>query len=237
MRTLMDAREEDKIHLMSITDSVREIQGYLGRADFEAYAQRDDIREAISSQLLQIGGAAALLSDEFKDKYAEVDWDVLKGLQYANFDQELELDLHPQWYIVKNDLPEMMNQIVDLSAQMEREDALTDDLEPTGEAGPDDNLSPGMVSSNKPAFSETDADVLTVVNDFEDEAPYDEDTDEDFDDEDDSLFDEEVDVDTLDVDIEDDSFIDRRFTDDDLMEDSDLDDDDDDFEDEEEDEK
>ena len=60
---IMETREEDRIHLLSIADSIREIQGYLGRADYGAYAQREDIRESVIGQLNQIGGAAAMLSD------------------------------------------------------------------------------------------------------------------------------------------------------------------------------
>lgn len=117
---------EDVIRLLDIADSIREIQGYIGRADYDAYAGDEFIREGVIGQLAQIGGAAALLSDEFKEKYGEVDWDMLKGLQYANFDEALELDVHPIWHIVKEDLPDIMNQILDLAAVMEDEEDLQD---------------------------------------------------------------------------------------------------------------
>jgi uncharacterized protein with HEPN domain len=208
----MDNREEDKVHLMSIADSIQEIQGYLGRSNYDAYAQREDIREAVIGQLNQIGGAAAMLSDEFKNTYADVDWDVLKGLQYAHFDQELELDLHPQWHIVKNDLPEVMNQIMDLTLQLEREEALE------GEIGPEDTAVGDREAM--PYFTEQSADLTGLSMDLDDDDIFD-DEEDDFDDDD--IFDENVDVDNLDM--EDDSFIDRRFTDDDLMDDSSLDDD------------
>jgi uncharacterized protein with HEPN domain len=210
----METREEDKIRILDITRSINEIRGYVGRSDYDSFAQREDIREAVTSHLLQIGGAAAMLSDEFKDKYADVDWDVLKGLQYANYDQELEMDLHPQWHIVNNDLPEMMDQLMNLSLTLEREEALENEI--GLEDYPEDTLD-GM-----PTFTEQAADLPEVRMDLDDDEPFDDDVDED-EDFDDDIFDENVDVDNLDV--EDDSFIDRRFTDDDLMEDSSLDDD------------
>lgn len=217
---IMETREEDRIHLLSIADSIREIQGYLGRADYEAYAQREDIRESVIGQLNQIGGAAAMLSDEFKDNYADVDWDVLKGLQYAHFDEELELDLHPQWHIVKNDLPEVMDQIMDVTSRLDREDALE------AEIGPDDLAVENPEAM--PYFTENGADLQEIRMDFDDDTAFDDDEEDDFDED---IFDETVDVDSLDL--EDDSFIDRRFTDDDLMEDSSLDDDDEEIDDEE----
>ncbi|HEX8547283.1 MAG TPA: HepT-like ribonuclease domain-containing protein [Cytophagaceae bacterium] len=122
----MDNSQDDIIRLMDIADSIREIQSYIGRADFAAFGQREDIREAVTSQLLQIGGAAALLSDEFKEKHGHIDWDVLIGLQYANYDQQLELDLHPIWAIVHNDLPQLNDELLDLATQLEDEVDLTD---------------------------------------------------------------------------------------------------------------
>src|SRR4051812_44283108 len=96
--------KEDIVRLLDMADAIREIQGYIGRADFDAYAGDEFIREEVVGQLAQIGGAAALLTDEFKEKNADVDWDMLKGLQYANFDESLEMDVHPIWHIVKEDL-------------------------------------------------------------------------------------------------------------------------------------
>lgn len=120
----MDIKSDDKIRLLDIADSMREIQGYIGQADFEDYSKREDIREAVSSQLLQIGGAAALLSDEFKEKYGDIDWNILSGFQYANFDEEYELDLHPIWNIVHNDLPMIMDEVMDLATVLEDEEDL-----------------------------------------------------------------------------------------------------------------
>ena len=102
----MKTNEEDLIRLADIADSMREIQSYIGQADYKDFAIRDDMKEAVISHLQQIGGAATLLSDEFKEKYRDVDWNVLAGLQYGHYDQELELDMMPHWYIVQNDLPE-----------------------------------------------------------------------------------------------------------------------------------
>ncbi len=117
---------EDIQRLLDIADSMREIQGYIGQGEYQDFYSREDIREAVSSQLLQIGGAAALLTDEFKERYGTIDWNILSGFQYANFDQELELDLHPIWNIVQNDLPIIMDEVLDLAVQLEDEQDLSD---------------------------------------------------------------------------------------------------------------
>jgi uncharacterized protein with HEPN domain len=122
----MDTNSDDRIRLLDIADSLREIQGYVGQGGYEDFSKRDDVREAVTSQLLQIGGAAALLSEEFKEKYGDIDWNVLIGFQYANFDEQLELDLHPIWSIIENDFPQISDEVIDLAAQLEDEEDLSD---------------------------------------------------------------------------------------------------------------
>jgi len=124
----MKNNEEDLIHLSDIADAMSEIQGYVGRSEYNDFATREDIKEAVISQMQQIGGATALLSDEFKEKYRDIDWDVLKGLQYSHYDQQLELDMMPHWYIIQNDFPDLLAQISDITTELQRVSDLEDEI-------------------------------------------------------------------------------------------------------------
>jgi uncharacterized protein with HEPN domain len=115
----MKTNEEDLIRLSDIADAMREIQGYVGQNDYGEFSMREDMQAAVISQMQQIGGAAALLSDEFKEKYRDIDWDVLRGLQYGNFDQQYEMELLPHWYIITNDFPELLGRISDLATELQ----------------------------------------------------------------------------------------------------------------------
>ena len=52
--------------------------------------------------------------------------EVLNGLQYANFDVELELDAQPLWHIVNNDLPIIGEQVLDIATLLEQQEDLED---------------------------------------------------------------------------------------------------------------
>ncbi|HYG38663.1 MAG TPA: hypothetical protein VD908_08595 [Cytophagales bacterium] len=229
----MDIKDVDRMHLLGIADSIREIQGYIGQSDWKDFSQREDLRMAISTHMQQIGSAAALLSDDFKENYRDMDWDILRGLQYSNYDQELELDAHPQWHIVSQDLPVFLEQIEDLISELEREESIEDDLKYTG-------AQDGKNDYDKNKIQYLDPDDPEYQNrrsgdQFEDDLE-DVDLDETVDEEDDGLLNRlkvvEGEVITQeppmvplgDVEVEDDSFIDRRFEDDDLMDGSSLDD-------------
>ncbi len=206
---IMKVSEEDKVHLGSIMDSISEIQGYVGRSSYGDYSQREDIREAVMAQLSQIGGAAALLSDEFKEQYRDIDWDVLKGLQYAHFDQELELDAHPQWHIVHEDLPEIMDQLSDLSTEIYRDEILEDNL--AGDTNEPDSHLPNSRSDDEYSNQRLAAVDLDPELQDEMEDPINRNR-------------LGIDIDSTAIDLIDDSYIDQRFTDEDLMEGSSLDD-------------
>ncbi|MFL5730297.1 MAG: hypothetical protein ACJ75J_12495, partial [Cytophagaceae bacterium] len=69
--------------------------------------------------LREIGGAARLLSEEFKSSFGEIDWDVLTNLQFATYDQEIEIDPNALWYVIKNDLPLIKDQVLGITAELE----------------------------------------------------------------------------------------------------------------------
>lgn len=229
----MDIKEEDRMHLLGIADSIREIQEYVGDGDWKDFSQREDMRMAISNHMQQIGSAAALLTDEFKDNFRDLDWDILRGLQYSNYDQELEMDAHPQWHIVSQDLPIFLEQIEDLITELEREETIEDDLTFTGsqegkyeyDKSKTEYLDPDDPEyQNRRSGDQLEGDLENI------------DTDEVVEEEDDGLLNRlrvvEGEVITHEppmvplgnLEIEDDSFIDQRYEDEDLMEGSSLDD-------------
>ena len=123
----MDIRPEDKVRLLDIADSIREIQGYLQGTGFEEFAANEDVQQSVVNQLTFIGGAAAMLSDEFKEQFGNIDWDILKGLQYAHYDQALEMDPHELLYVAQRDLPEVMDDILDVATMAESDEDLEED--------------------------------------------------------------------------------------------------------------
>ncbi len=110
----MAIKEEDIIRLIDIRDSIREIMGYTEYSNQTEFARQEQVQEAVFAQLAQIGGAASLLTDEFKDNHGDFDWDVLKGLQYGGMDHYLELDTHAIWHFVYEDLPGFGDRLADL---------------------------------------------------------------------------------------------------------------------------
>lgn len=113
---------EDLIHLSNIAQNILEIEGYVGEGDYEDFTTDESERVAIYELLTQIGSAATLLSDDFKNQYDELDFRVLEGLRNASYNEEMEISHNPVWHIVKNDLPYFREQIMDIKTKLEEQE-------------------------------------------------------------------------------------------------------------------
>jgi uncharacterized protein with HEPN domain len=123
---------EDRQYLMSIADAIDEIEGYIQGEKKQEFFQDDMAKEDVARLFHDVGGAAKLLSDDFKAQYGDIDWEVYMNLENITYDDALEVDFDEIWSIIKKDLPILRQQVTDLAANIEEEEDiqgfdLTDD--------------------------------------------------------------------------------------------------------------
>jgi uncharacterized protein with HEPN domain len=115
----MDKFADDKVKLFDMVRSIEEIDGLVAGIRFEDFAKETQVKDEIVYMLREIGVSARLLSEDFKASYGDVDWDVLTNLQFATWDQEIEIDPNGLWYIIENDLPNIKDQIYEITAVLQ----------------------------------------------------------------------------------------------------------------------
>ena len=118
----MNINDEDRQHLMNIADAIDEIMSYVQYEKYEDFLKDEVAKEAVARLFADVGGAAKLLSEDFKSLYGDVDWDVLVTLENAMYDQAFENEFPEIWGIIKMDLPEIRAQVADLAANLREED-------------------------------------------------------------------------------------------------------------------
>lgn len=114
--------DEDKLHIQNIVRSAIEIDGYTKGMDYEAFTTNEETRSAVAMNLSMIGNEAALLSDEFKNQYDELDIRVLENLKNANYNEEMEIDHHYVWNIATQDLPLIKDKLSDVESRINQEE-------------------------------------------------------------------------------------------------------------------
>jgi uncharacterized protein with HEPN domain len=125
---------EDRQHLANIIDAIDEIESYVQFEDFNEFARDEIAKEAVTRIFEDVGGAAKLISDDFKAIYGDIDWDVLISLERAMYNQAEEYGYEAIWSIIKNDLPNIRAQVADLAANVREEDDIQGfDLTPNPE--------------------------------------------------------------------------------------------------------
>jgi uncharacterized protein with HEPN domain len=118
----MDKLVNDKVKLLDIARSVDEIQGLTAGMSFSQFAKQTHIKDEVTYLLREIAMASRTLSNEFKSSYGDIDWEVLNNLEFASWDKEIEVDPHGLFYIIKNDLPIIRDQVMDLATVIEDSD-------------------------------------------------------------------------------------------------------------------
>jgi uncharacterized protein with HEPN domain len=118
----MDKFSDDKARLLDIAKSIDEVEGTVAGMKFEDFIKETDVRDDVAYMLQEIGGAARLLSQEFKDSYGDIDWDVLINLRFATYDQEMEIDPNALWYVIENDLPLIKDQVLQITTVLEEKE-------------------------------------------------------------------------------------------------------------------
>ncbi|MFA0962521.1 DUF86 domain-containing protein [Roseivirga sp. BDSF3-8] len=127
--------EEDQVHLQNISNAILEIESYTQYEDFNQFTREEETKAVVSRNLMQIGGATKLLSDDLKNRLADMDVRVMELLTNADYNYYVERDHHTLWNIIKNDLPRIREMVNTVSEKLNREEDFPSELEDRPEKG------------------------------------------------------------------------------------------------------
>jgi uncharacterized protein with HEPN domain len=109
--------KKDKIRLFDIIKSIEQAEASLAAIKYEDFIKGTEAREGIASRLRTIGKLANQLSRDFQLSYGNIDWNFLLDLQnVAYIAQETQVDPYSLWYMVENDLPQIKDQLYEITA-------------------------------------------------------------------------------------------------------------------------
>lgn len=100
----------DKVYLLSIADSIEQIEGYT-QNDKRVYDDSRMVRDAVMRNLEIIGEAAKHLSNEIREKHSSIPWRQVAGLRDVLIHDYMGVDLDEIWNIVEKELPSLKREI------------------------------------------------------------------------------------------------------------------------------
>ena len=102
----------DQVYLRHILGSIERIESYASVGK-EEYLKNTHWQDAIIRNFEVIGEASKRLSEEFKERNAQVPWRSIAGLRDVLIHDYLGVDLNAVWQVIENDLPGLKKTVQD----------------------------------------------------------------------------------------------------------------------------
>jgi uncharacterized protein with HEPN domain len=107
--------KDDAVYLRHILDATGSVERYIsvGR---DRFMNESHWRDATIRQLEIIGEAAKQLSDDLRDRHADVPWRRIAGLRDVLIHQYMGVDLNAVWEIAVRNIPALRQQVASILA-------------------------------------------------------------------------------------------------------------------------
>lgn len=98
--------------LYSILEAIEKIEEYTDHIyDVESLDGNNQVLDASLMNFVVIGEMVAKLSEDFKNKYSDIDWNNIKSFRNIIAHNYFGIDTEEVFQIIKNDLPVLSNNI------------------------------------------------------------------------------------------------------------------------------
>jgi len=105
-------KEEDKVFIGHILESIDLIQSYTERLIKEEFFSLPQVQDAVIRRLEIIGEAVKNLSSEVKQKRPDVPWRQIAGMRDVLIHEYFGVDLGLTWKTVEKDLPLLKQELL-----------------------------------------------------------------------------------------------------------------------------
>ena len=115
-------KQDDALFLHHILDAVVRIEQYVQGLNRESFDETLLVQDGIIRQIMVIGEAAKLLSNELRDKYAHIPWQDIAGMRDKLIHRYFGIDLETVWLTVQDDLPVLESEVTKILKELESDD-------------------------------------------------------------------------------------------------------------------
>lgn len=109
--------KDNSVYLLHIRDALQQIVDYTRGVSEEQFRQSRLLQDGIVRELEIVGEASRNLSDEFRHGHEEVPWAQIIGLRNRITHEYFNLNLDIIWEIVRDDVPTLKQQVLNLLAR------------------------------------------------------------------------------------------------------------------------
>lgn len=108
------AKRSDKLYLRDILNSVKKIEKYVDKLNYEEFSKNLMVVDAVVRNLEIIGEATKNLSKEIKFSHPEISWREMAGMRNKVIHEYFGVNLKIVWKTIKERLPELKIKIAEI---------------------------------------------------------------------------------------------------------------------------
>lgn len=104
----------ERLRLMDILDAVDRILSYVSGMSYDDFLADHKTQDAVARNIEIIGEAARALSQDFKDRHAQIPWSEIVAMRNVIVHQYFGILPDVVWDVIRNELPTLRSQIAAL---------------------------------------------------------------------------------------------------------------------------
>jgi uncharacterized protein with HEPN domain len=101
----------DRVYLMHIRDSLREVQTFIRGESYESFLKNRMVQNAVMRSFEVVGEAARRISPELREAHPETPWRLMSDFRNKLIHDYFGLDLEVIWQTATEDTPVLLQQI------------------------------------------------------------------------------------------------------------------------------
>lgn len=102
----------DKVRLQHIREAIRKIEDFISLVDEASFKESELVQSAVERQLEIIGEAANYLTEEFKDRHPEMEWNKLRGFHNIIVHEYFGVSTQIIWTSVQQRIPQLKKIVI-----------------------------------------------------------------------------------------------------------------------------
>jgi len=101
----------EELYLTDIVEAADAIQRFLKNIEQNTFLQNELLQSAVLQKLMIIGEAASRLSEEFRDKHPEIEWEDIIGFRNIAVHAYFAVEWSIVWVAATQEAPELKRKI------------------------------------------------------------------------------------------------------------------------------
>lgn len=105
-------KSKEIVSLKKMIEYIDKAKKYVGDYNFEEFCNDEKTVDATVFTISQIGELVKNLSTETREKYSNIEWNMIKGLRNRIVHDYEGINLKAIWYVVNYDIPDLEKNIL-----------------------------------------------------------------------------------------------------------------------------